>query len=122
MKTMEVDPMRKFLLSASLFSAGVMLAGASARTQPIAAAPQSNEQQTEKATKSVSGTVVSIGDKGRSFAVEVNDGDKKQTVQFVVDQETQVQGQVKVGTPVKVEYVAKADQNVARTVTPQSQG
>jgi hypothetical protein len=121
MKTMEVDPMRKFLLSASLFSAGVMLAGASARTQPIAA-PQSNEQQTEKATKSVSGTVVSIGDKGRSFAVEVNDGDKKQTVQFVVDQETQVQGQVKVGTPVKVEYVAKADQNVARTVTPQSQG
>jgi ribosomal protein L21E len=121
MKTMEVDPMRKFLLSVSLFSAGVMLAGASARTQPIVA-PQSNEQQTEKATKSVSGTVVSIGDKGRSFVVEVNDGDKKQTVQFVVDQENQVQGQVKVGTPVKVEYVAKADQNVARTVTPQSQG
>ena len=113
--------MRKFLLSASLFSAGVMLAGAAARTQPIAAAPQSGEQA-QQATKSVSGTVVSIGDKGRSFAVEVNQGDKKQTVQFVVDQETQVQGQVKVGTPVKVEYVAQADQNVARTVTPQSQG
>jgi hypothetical protein len=114
--------MRKFLLSASLFSAALMLAGASARTQPIAPGSQSDEKQTQQATKSVSGTVVSIGDKGRSFAVEVNDGDKKQTVQFVVDQETQVQGQVKVGTPVKVEYVAKADQNVARTVTPQSQG
>lgn len=112
--------MRKFLLSAALFSAGVILAGASARTQPIPAAPQADEQT--QATKSVSGTVVSIGDKGRSFAVEVNEGDKKQTLQFVVDQETQVQGQVKVGTPVKVEYVAKADQNVARTVTPQSQG
>ena len=114
--------MQKFLLSASLLSAGLMLAGASAKTQPIPAASQSDEQQTEKAMKSVSGTVVSIGDKGRSFAVEVNEGDKKQTVQFVVDQETQVQGQVKVGTPVKVEYVAKADQNVARTITPQSQG
>lgn len=112
--------MRKFLLSAALLSAGVILAGALARTQPILAAPQADEQT--QATKSVSGTVVSIGDKGRSFAVEVNEGDKKQTLQFVVDQETQVQGQVKVGTPVKVEYVAKADQNVARTVTPQSQG
>jgi hypothetical protein len=66
----------------------------------------------------VNGTVVSIGDKGRSFALEVNDGGKKQTLQFVVDQQTQVQGQVKVGTPVKVEYVAMADQNVARTITP----
>jgi len=113
--------MRKFLLSASLLSAGLMLAGISAKTQPSPAAPQAADQS-QQSTKSVSGTVVSIGDKGRSFAVEVNEGDKKQTVQFVVDQETQVQGQVKVGTPVKVEYVAKADQNVARTVTPQSQG
>src|SRR5580704_15435710 len=97
----EVDPMRKFLLSASLFSAALMLAGASARTQPIPTAPQSGEQSQE-ATKSVAGTVVSIGDrdKGHSFALEVNQGGEKQTLQFVVDQETQVNGQVKVGSPV----------------------
>jgi hypothetical protein len=113
--------MRKFLVSVSLFLATVMLAGASARTQPIPTAPQSGEQSQE-ATKSVAGTVVSIGDKGRSFALEVNQGGEKQTLQFVVDQETQVNGQVKVGSPVKVEYVAKADQNVAKTITTQTQG
>ena len=113
--------MRKLLLSASLSLAGLMLADGLARTQPIPAAPQSGDQS-QQATKSVAGTVVSIGDKGHSFALEVNDGDKKQTLQFVVDQETQVKGQVKVGTPVRVEYVAMADQNVARTITPQTQG
>jgi hypothetical protein len=49
----------------------------------------------------------------------VNAGDNKQTVQFIVDQDTQVKRQVKVGTPVTVEYVAMADQNVARTITAQ---
>jgi uncharacterized lipoprotein YbaY len=110
--------MRKILLSASLALAGLMLAGASAKTQPIPIDPQSGEQS-QQATKSVAGTVVSIGDKGHSFGLEVNEGGTKQTLQFVVDQQTQVQGQVKVGTPVKVEYVAMADQNVAKTITAQ---
>lgn len=112
--------MRKTLLWAFLFLAASMLTGAPGWTQPISNAPQSGDES--QALKSVAGTVVSIGDKGHSFAVEVNAGNEKQTLQFVVDQETQVKGQVKVGTPVKVEYVAKADQNLARTVTPQSQG
>jgi hypothetical protein len=113
--------MRKILLSASLFLAPLMLAGASARTQPIPTAPQAGERSQET-TKSVAGTVVSIGDKGHSFALEVNQGGEKQTLQFVVDQETQVNGQVKVGSPVKVEYVAKAEQNLAKSITPQKQG
>jgi hypothetical protein len=110
--------MRKLLFLASLSLAGLISAGASARAQPIPTAPQSG-QQSQQATKSVAGTVVSIGDKGRAFALEVNEGGKKQTLQFVVDQETQVQGQVKVGTAVKVEYVAMADQNVAKIITAQ---
>ena len=113
--------MRKILLSASLFSAALMLAGAPAGTQPIPTARHSGEQSQE-ATKSVAGTVVSIGDKGHSFALEVNEGGEKHTLQFVVDQETQVNGQVKVGSPVKVEYVAKAEQNLAKSITPQTQG
>lgn len=110
--------MRTLLPLAFLSLVGLTLAGVSAKTQPIPAARQS-AQQDQQDRKSVEGTVVSIGDKGRSFALETNDGGKKQTVQFVVDQETQVKGQVKVGTPVKVEYVAMADQNVARTITAQ---
>lgn len=113
--------MRKPLLSVALFLAVLMWAGASAKTQPFPTAHQS-EGQSQQATKSVAGTVVSIGDKGHSFALEVNDGGEKQTLHFVVDQETQVNGQVKVGSPVKVEYIANADQNLAKTITPQTQG
>jgi opacity protein-like surface antigen len=107
--------MRKFLLCASLV--GLMFAAASARTQPVPT-PQSG-QQSQQATKSVAGTVASIGDNGRSFALEVKQGSDKQTVQFVLDQNTQVQGNVKVGTPVTVEYVAMSDHNVAKTITAQ---
>jgi hypothetical protein len=81
--------MRKILLSASLSLAGLMFTGALARAQPIPTAPQSG-QQPQQATKSVAGTVVSIGDQGHAFALEVNEGGKKQTLQFVVDQQTQV--------------------------------
>jgi ribosomal protein S1 len=108
--------MRTLLPLAFLSLVGFTSAALSARTHPNPAAQSAQQNQQER--KSVQGTVVSIGDKGRSFALETNDGGTKQTLQFVVDQETQVQGQVKVGTPVKVEYVAMADQNVAKTITP----
>jgi len=49
----------------------------------------------------------------------VKQGADKQTLQFVLDQNTQVQGNVKVGTPVTVEYVAMNDHNVAKSITAQ---
>lgn len=110
--------MRKLLLSTSLSLVGLMLVGVSARTQPVLTAPPS-EQQSQQATKSVAGIVSSIGNGGRSFALDVNDGGTRQTLQFVVDKDTQVQGQVKVGTAVMVEYVAMADQNVAKNIAVQ---
>jgi hypothetical protein len=58
--------MRTILLSASLSLAGLMLAGASARAQPIQTVPQSG-QQSQEAKKSVAGTVVSIGDHDSLF-------------------------------------------------------
>ena len=61
-------------------------------------------QQEQKATKSISGKVTEIGDQGHSFSVETDDGGSKQTMKFVVDRNTQVQGQVKVGTVVAVDY------------------
>jgi hypothetical protein len=109
---------RTFLLCVFLSLVGLMLADVSARTQPVLTAPQSG-QQSQQATKSVAGTVSSIGNGGHSFALAVNQGDTQQTVQFVVDKDTQVQGQVKVGTAVMVEYVAMADQNVAKNITVQ---
>jgi len=93
--------MRRILCCLSL--AGLFLA---AQTMVHAKAQQQGQtgQQSQAATKSVSGKVTSIGDKGRSFVVEVGNGSDKQTLQFVVDKNTQVEGHVTAGTMVLVEY------------------
>jgi hypothetical protein len=111
--------MRKFLLSASL--AGLLLTAFSVRTHAVS--PQSSssdKQQTEQATKMVSGKVTSIGNGGHSFALEVNEGSDKQTMQFVVDKNAKVQGTVKVGSDVTVEYTAmEGGQNLALSIAAQ---
>ena len=95
--------MHKVLVTASL--GGLLLVGfpgnaiGNARECAGGAAQPDNPQ----ATKSVSGKVTDIGDQGHSFTVET-EGGNKQTMKFVVDKNTQVQGQVKVGTLVAVDY------------------
>jgi hypothetical protein len=91
---------RKLLYCVPL--AGLLVVGFPARAQPIHMQSDSGKQS-EPATKSVSGKVTSIGNSGASFAVEV-EGSSKDTMEFLVNKNTQVQGQVKVGTLVAVEY------------------
>jgi Domain of unknown function (DUF5666) len=91
---------QKFLVTASLGS--LLLVGAPAIMQGQARGQQG--QQSQQATKSVNGKVTGIGDQGHSFTVDVNSGSSKQTMKFVVNNNTQVQGQVKVGTMVLVDY------------------
>jgi hypothetical protein len=60
--------------------------------------------------------VTSIGNSGTSFALEV-EGSSKETMEFVVGKNTQVQGQVKVGTLVAVDYQPTASgQNLALNI------
>src|ERR1700751_2729156 len=92
--------MRRILCCLSL--AGLFLAAQTivhAKTQQ-----QGQTGQQSAATKSVSGKVTSIGDQGKSFVVEVDNGGDKQTLQFVVDKNTQVEGHVTSGTMVLVQY------------------
>ena len=66
-----------------------------------------SDKQEQKATKSVSGKVIKIGDRGHSLSVEV--AESKNTtdfVEFVVDRNTRVNGQVRVGAAVTIEYRA----------------
>ena len=111
--------MRKFLLCASLV--GMTLLGTSASTQETPNQTKSSKQS-QQATQSVSGKVASIGDGGRSFTLEINEGTTgKHTMAFVVDQNTQIQGQVKTGTAVTVEYQAMGGgQNLAISVSAQA--
>ena len=110
---------QKFLLCASL--AGLMLLGISASTQQAPNQPSEKGSQQQAATKSVTGTVSLIGNGGRSFTLEVSDGSNgKRTMEFVLDKNTQVQGQVQKGTPVTVQYEAMdSGQNLAVSVTAQ---
>jgi hypothetical protein len=90
----------KILYSVPLI--GLLVVGLHARAEPINL-QSAHDQQSEPTTKSVAGKVTAIGTSGASFAVEV-EGTSKQTMQFVVNKNTQVQGQVKVGTLVAVDY------------------
>ena len=108
--------MRKFLLSAS--RAGLLLTAGAVWSH--ATSPQTTPGQTEQATKMVTGKITSIGNGGHSFALEVNEGSNKQMMQFVVDKNAKVQGTVKVGTDVTVEYTAmEGGQNLALSITAQ---
>ena len=110
---------RKLLMSASL--AGLMMLGISATSQQEPTQP-SEKQAPKAATKSISGTVAAIGNGGRSFTLEVSEGSNtKHTMEFVLDKNTQVQGPVKTGTPVMVEYQAtNTGENLAVSITAQA--
>jgi hypothetical protein len=91
--------LHRVLATASL--GGLLLMGAPALIQGQDA---QQGQPSQQAAKSVSGKVTDIADNGHSFTVDTGSG--KQAMKFVVDKNTQVQGQVKVGTMVAVDYQA----------------
>jgi Domain of unknown function (DUF5666) len=90
----------KVLAMASL--GGLLLMG----TPALIEGQAQQGQQSQQAAKSVTGKVTDIADSGHSFTVDTGAGESKQTMKFVVDKNTQVQGQVKVGTMVAVDYQA----------------
>ncbi|HXY51469.1 MAG TPA: hypothetical protein VEI01_18620 [Terriglobales bacterium] len=61
-------------------------------------------------------------DGGHSFTLEISgSSDSASTMSFVLDKNTQVQGHVKEGTPVTVEYtVLEGGQNLAVSITAQA--
>ena len=103
---------RKFLCGVSVGS--LLILGISTRAHsgsPAKWSQAQSEKQTQQTTKSVAGKVAAIGNGGTSFTLEVTggsykDSSGKNTLDFVVDKNTQVKGQVKQGTPVTVEYQA----------------
>src|SRR5580700_2038178 len=106
---------RKFLLSASL--AALLILGVS--TQAHTALQQSQSGQQADQSKQVNGKVTAIGSDKKSFSLDVNDGNNKRTMQFVLDEKTQVQGRVGVGTDATVQYQPTNDgKNVALNIAP----
>ena len=111
--------LRKFVVGASL--AGLIAFGVSTvRAIPAVAQSQSQDNQQSSNAKTVSGKVASIGSDHKSFSLEVTGGN---TMQFVLDQNTQVQGRVSTGTTATVQYQKKDDGTLlALMIAPQNSG
>jgi hypothetical protein len=107
---------RKICAGASLAGLLTLGAGTAVRT---ANAQDPADKQEQQASKTISGKVSAIGNGGHSFSLEV--GENKNTMNFVVDKNTQVNGQVREGTAVTVQYQAMANgQTLAVSITAQA--
>ncbi len=107
---------RRSVLCVSL--AGSMLLSASARA--YSAPTQSQNSQQSADAKTVSGKVASIGSDHKSFSLEVSGGN---TMQFLLDNNTQVQGSVTTGTTAVVQYQKTDDGKLlALSIAPQNPG
>jgi len=108
---------RKFFTGVAV--AGLLSIGTAISVLP-AGAQEASAKQEQRSTKSISGKISSIGNGGHSFSLEVT-GESKNTMNFVVDKNTQVNGQVREGTTVTVEYHPDdSGQNVAVSITAQA--
>ena len=105
--------------------AGLMSLSAALFVHSVRAQSQSDrsDKQEQKATKLVSGKVIKVWNSGHSLSVEVAGENKNTTefVEFVVDRNTRVHGQVREGTAVTLEYQAmESGQNLAVSITAQA--
>jgi Domain of unknown function (DUF5666) len=101
----------------SILRAGIFTASLAATTLfavPSFGQPASLHAQA-KATRSAAGKVASIS--GSTFSLKVGSGGSEQTMQFLADEATKIEGRVTVGSNVVVEY--KTDdtgKNVATSI------
>jgi hypothetical protein len=109
--------LRKLAVSAGL--AGLLTVGVSS-VNPVLAQSQSQNGQQSSNAMSATGKVASIGSDHKSFSLQTTSGD---TMQFVLDQNTQVQGRVSTGTTATVQYQKTDDGKLlALVIAPQSSG
>ena len=90
-------------------------------SQSVTAQPASRSAATAAEKQSVSGRISSVGD--ATFAVDVVKENKiKQTLKFLVDESTTVEGMLTVGSQATVEYRSDGGNNLAVhvVVTPSS--
>jgi hypothetical protein len=81
-------------------------------SMPLSSSAPSTSSAAESQT--VSGKISSIGD--ASFSVDVKKDQNTNTIQFLIDGKTVVEGKLTVGEQAVVEYQSEEGQNIARHV------
>ena len=99
---------RSSLCLATLFMVCFTLA---AWSTPLPARPAANNLKPTPDNQSLSGQIASVGD--AEFSVQVTKDKNVNTVQFLVDGKTKVEGKLTVGAQATVEYRSDAGKNIA---------
>jgi len=107
-------PMISKILSGAFLA--FLLIAVSARARPLPPQSQSG-QQSEQGKQTVTGKVTNVETGGKAFSMEVNQGNNKRTMQFVLDKNTVVQGHVGAGTVATVEYTQNGGQFIALNIS-----
>jgi hypothetical protein len=100
--------LRTALCLATLFLTCFTIA---AWSSPVPDRPVSGDPQPAPDNPSLSGKIASIDD--AAFALEVAKGKDVNTVQFLVDDQTKVEGKLTVGAQATVEYRSNSGKNIA---------
>lgn len=109
---------RKFLMLGSLTA--LVFIGFPVFANPHSPPFQPGQQAAQPSA--VSGKIVSIGNDKRSISLEVTDNGNANTMQFVLDENTQVTGRVHVGSDATVQYQTGQDGKLlALNIAPKSQ-
>ncbi|HKW56747.1 MAG TPA: hypothetical protein VJN42_05255 [Candidatus Acidoferrum sp.] len=81
-------------------------------SRPLPAAASGSHASGTVENRSISGKISSVGD--ASFAIDVvKQNQEQQTMQFLVDDNTKVEGKLTIGAQAMVEYRADGEKNVA---------
>ena len=99
---------RTSLVLATLFVVCFTIAAWSA---PLSALPGAGHLSPTPENQSLSGTVAAIGD--AEFSLQVKKNQDVNTVQFLVDDKTKVEGKLAVGAQATVEYRSNEGKNIA---------
>ena len=99
---------RSSLFLASLFMVCFTIA---AWSTPLPIRPAANNLGPSPDNQSLSGQIASVGD--AEFSVQVAKNKDSSTVQFMVDDQTKVEGKLAVGAQATVEYRSNEGKNIA---------
>lgn len=111
-------PFRTAVSSASLF---LILFTVALWTEPVGSQPLPALSRSATTNQTVAGRISSVGD--ATFAVEVKKNQDVQSLEFMVDENTRVEGKLEVGANATVEYNSVDGKNLAvRVIVQQTSG
>lgn len=101
----------RFRTAISLASMFVICSTVASRATPVPARLIPGRVVPAPDNPSQTGKIASIGD--AAFSLEVTNGQERKTIEFLVDDDTKVEGKLQVGSQATVEYRSADGRNIA---------